>query len=119
MGSGAEMLTTNKLTLARSSPLWADVRPSTPRLGGLTRGKGISCAAGSGGTSPSVLVRESRGGREVWAGSGRLCRPVLGRASEAADRGLPTAARSLLSGEADPGTSPLVQDPRSSGGYLQ
>lgn len=94
------------------SPLSTDHRPSTLRLGDfLTRGKGTSCAAGSGGTSRGDRGRGSRGGTEAWAGSSRLCSPVPGTAPGAADLGLclRKAAGSLLSAEADHGTSPPAE----------
>lgn len=55
-----------------TSYLSVNLRPSTPRLGDfLTRAKGTSCAAGTGG-SPGDRGRGMRGGMEALAGSCRL-----------------------------------------------
>lgn len=64
---------------------------------------------GSGGTGPGERGRGSRGGADVWVGTCRLCSPVPGSSSEAADLGPRKEAGSLLSAEADHGTSPPAE----------
>lgn len=58
--------------------------------------------------SPCDCGRGIRHGRAAaaWVGSCRLYNPVPGKAWEAEDLGLGKAAGSLLSAEADHGTSP-------------
>lgn len=83
------------------SPLSAELRASTRLLGDfLSRGKGTSCAAGSGGRGRGVRGRRRK---EAWSGSGRLCSPERGKAEREADLGLRKAA-DILSMEADHGT---------------
>lgn len=85
------------------SPLSADRRPSTLCLGGPpSRGKGTSCAAGSGGTSLGDRGYSSR--RDTELGPGRPCSPLPCGTSWAADLGYHTGAGSLLSTGGDLGT---------------
>lgn len=79
------------------SPRQADLRAITPGRGDhLVPGKGTTCAAGSGGKSPGSRDLDSRGGKEVWAGSGRPGKEERGEALEVADHGLRKEVDSLL-----------------------
>lgn len=113
-GGGGLMVAAHSITLPSSlqqhhgpdhSPLSADRRSSTPRLGGPpSLEKGTSCAAESGGTSPGDRGCGSRGDTDLGLGPCRLCNPLPRGTSGAADLGYHTAAGSLLSTGADLGT---------------